>query len=61
MTHDYMGPMSQWVAQAQAMFKDVDENNGEIEFLRFRTRKQEFMIVPDSQYLLIVIMNLLDK
>ena len=61
-THDYMGPMSQWIAQARAMFKDVDESE-EIEFLRFRTKKQEFMIVPDleAHYLLIVIMNLLEK
>ena len=44
------------------MFKDVDESE-EIEFLRFRTKKQEFMIVPDleAHYLLIVIMNLLEK
>ena len=69
-THDYMGPMTQWIKQAQTMFKDIlgdeqqeqqKENSVEIEFLRFRTKKQEFMIVPDSTYLLIVIMNLLDK
>ena len=41
------------------MFKEVDPGN-DVTFMRVRTKKCQFMVVPDNEYLFIVVQNNLD-
>eukprot|EP00092_Neocalanus_flemingeri_P034133 GFUD01037119.1.p1 GENE.GFUD01037119.1~~GFUD01037119.1.p1 ORF type:complete len:113 (-),score=25.91 GFUD01037119.1:141-434(-) len=55
-TSQYSGIINTLVNQAKTMFKDIDPSN-DINFLRIRTKKHEFMVVPDNDFLFIVVQN----
>uniref|UniRef100_A0A1D1Z591 Dynein light chain roadblock n=1 Tax=Anthurium amnicola TaxID=1678845 RepID=A0A1D1Z591_9ARAE len=52
----YSDLITKLVEQATTCIKGMDETN-DLSFLRVRTKKHEIMIVPDKEYLLIVIQN----
>ncbi|RIA95522.1 hypothetical protein C1645_757458 [Glomus cerebriforme] len=52
----YSDLITKLVDHATTCVKEMDETN-DLSFLRVRTKKHEIMIVPDKEYLLIVIQN----
>ncbi|CAB4395891.1 roadblock-type dynein light chain [Rhizophagus irregularis] len=52
----YSDLITKLIEQATFCVKEMDETN-DLSFLRVRTKKHEIMIVPDKEYLLIVIQN----
>ncbi|GBB90517.1 hypothetical protein RclHR1_01750016 [Rhizophagus clarus] len=52
----YSDLITKLVEQTTFCVKEMDETN-DLSFLRVRTKKHEIMIVPDKEYLLIVIQN----
>lgn len=55
-TNQYSGLLNNLVTQAKQMFQDLDPSN-DLNFLRIRTKKHEFMVVPDQEFLFIVVQN----
>ncbi|XP_067125311.1 dynein light chain roadblock-type 2 [Centruroides vittatus] len=55
-TTQYAGLMTQLVERARNTVRDIDPTN-DLTFLRIRSKKNEIMIAPDKEYLLIVIQN----
>ena len=55
----YSSILGSLVTQATTMFKEVDPGN-DVTFMRVRTKKCQFMVVPDNEYRFIVVQNNLD-
>ncbi|XP_023241218.1 dynein light chain roadblock-type 2-like [Centruroides sculpturatus] len=55
-TTQYAGLMTQLVERARNTVREIDPTN-DLTFLRIRSKKNEIMIAPDKEYLLIVIQN----
>merc|ERR1711953_943082 len=58
-TSQYSSILGSLVTQATTMFKEVDPGN-DVTFMRVRTKKCQFMVVLDNEYLFIVVQNNLD-
>jgi dynein light chain roadblock-type len=56
-TQKYSQLISELTERAKSMIREFDCENDLI-FLRVRTKKNEVMIAPDNEYLLIVIQDL---
>ncbi|CAE8594500.1 unnamed protein product, partial [Polarella glacialis] len=50
----YSALISQLAAKARSVVRDLDPQN-DLTFLRIRSKKQEIMVAPDRDYMLIVI------
>ncbi|TDH74135.1 hypothetical protein CCR75_007614 [Bremia lactucae] len=57
---DHAALISQLAAKAKSTICTLDANN-DLTFLRIRSKKHEIMIVPDENYALIVIQNLVSS
>uniref|UniRef100_A0A8C4NLC7 Dynein light chain roadblock n=1 Tax=Eptatretus burgeri TaxID=7764 RepID=A0A8C4NLC7_EPTBU len=55
-TVQYASLMQQLAAKARSAVRDVDPQN-DLTFLRIRSRKNEILVAPEKDYLLIVIQN----
>ncbi|XP_075869290.1 dynein light chain roadblock-type 1 [Nelusetta ayraudi] len=55
-TVQYAGLIHQLVMKARSTVRDIDPQN-DLTFLRMRSKKNEVMIAPDKDYILIVIQN----
>lgn len=55
-TVQYAGLIHQLVMKARSTVRDIDPQN-DLTFLRVRSKKNEVMIAPDKDYILIVIQN----
>ncbi|KAL1457874.1 hypothetical protein WDU94_008058 [Cyamophila willieti] len=55
-TVQYAGLVSQLVDKAKSVVREIDATN-DLTFLRLRSKKNEIMIAPDKQFILIVIQN----
>ncbi|XP_069740410.1 dynein light chain roadblock-type 2-like isoform X2 [Narcine bancroftii] len=55
-TTQYAGLIHQLAVKARSTIRDLDAQN-DLTFLRIRTKKNEIMVAPDKEYLLIVIQN----
>ena len=55
-TSQYSTILGSLVSQAVVMFKEMDPSN-DVTFMRVRTKKCQFMVVPDNEYLFIVVQN----
>ncbi|XP_072013041.1 dynein light chain roadblock-type 2-like [Amphiura filiformis] len=55
-TVQYAGLIHSVTQKARSCVRDLDPQN-ELTFLRLRSKKNEIMIAPDREYLLIVIQN----
>jgi dynein light chain roadblock-type len=55
-TVQYAGLLHGLAAQARNCVRDIDPQN-DLTFLRVRSKKNEIMIAPDKDYMLIVIQN----
>ncbi|XP_069807865.1 dynein light chain roadblock-type 1 [Dendropsophus ebraccatus] len=53
-TAQYAGLMHQLVMKARSSVRDIDPQN-DLTFLRVRSKKNEIMIAPDKDYMLVVI------
>lgn len=53
-TVQYAGLVSQLVDKAKSVVREIDATN-DLTFLRLRSKKNEIMIAPDKQFVLIVI------
>ncbi|KAM4030391.1 dynein light chain roadblock-type 1 isoform 1-T1 [Anomaloglossus baeobatrachus] len=53
-TAQYAGLMHQLVMKARSSVRDIDPQN-DLTFLRVRSKKNEIMIAPDKDYILVVI------
>ncbi|KAI5704890.1 dynein light chain roadblock-type 2 [Diaphorina citri] len=53
-TVQYAGLVSQLVDKAKSVVREIDATN-DLTFLRLRSKKNEIMIAPDKQFILIVI------
>ncbi|XP_066442327.1 dynein light chain roadblock-type 1 isoform X1 [Eleutherodactylus coqui] len=53
-TAQYAGLMHQLVMKARSSVRDIDPQN-DLTFLRVRCKKNEIMIAPDKDYILVVI------
>merc|ERR1712111_308982 len=49
-TSQYSTILGSLVSQAVVMFKEMDPSN-DVTFMRVRTKKCQFMVVPDNEYL----------
>jgi dynein light chain roadblock-type len=58
-TVQYAGLLNQVTAKARSMVRDIDPQN-DLTFLRIRSKKNEVMVAPDKEYLLIVIQSSTD-
>jgi len=56
LTQKYAANISQLTAKARAVIRDLDPQN-DLTFLRIRSKKQEIMVAPDKEFLLIVIQD----
>lgn len=56
MTVQYAGLLHSLSAQARNCVRDIDPQN-DLTFLRVRSKKNEIMVAPDKDYMLIVIQN----
>ncbi|KAH7641146.1 dynein light chain roadblock-type 1 [Dermatophagoides farinae] len=45
------------IAQIVEMSNQALKENGEIQFLRMKTKRNEFIVVPDKEFMLITILN----
>jgi len=52
----YSNILGTLINQAIAMFKEMDPSN-DVTFMRVRTKKCQFMVVPDNDFLFIVVQN----
>merc|ERR1712156_1036762 len=52
----YSNILGSLINQAIAMFKEMDPSN-DVTFMRVRTKKCQFMVVPDNDFLFIVVQN----
>merc|ERR1712156_1026789 len=55
-TSQYSSILGSLISQAVVMFKELDPSN-DVTFMRVRTKKCQFMVVPDNEYLFIVVQN----
>ena len=55
-TSQYSNILGSLVNQAISMFKEMDPTN-DVTFMRVRTKKCQFMVVPDNDFLFIVVQN----
>mmetsp|Transcript_121861 Transcript_121861/g.339790 ORF Transcript_121861/g.339790 Transcript_121861/m.339790 type:complete len:101 (+) Transcript_121861:72-374(+) len=55
-TLQYSGLISQLAAKARSVVRDLDPQN-DLTFLRIRSKKNEIMVAPDKEYILIVIQD----
>ncbi|XP_041060879.1 dynein light chain roadblock-type 2-like isoform X1 [Carcharodon carcharias] len=55
-TVQYAGLIHQLSMKARSTIRDIDPQN-DLTFLRIRCKKNEIMVAPDKEYLLIVIQN----
>ncbi len=55
-TESYAALVSQLAMKAAGVVRVIDESD-ELAFLRVRSKKQEIMIAPDKDYVLVVIQN----
>ncbi|XP_035208767.1 dynein light chain roadblock-type 2-like [Stegodyphus dumicola] len=55
-TIEYAGLITHLVDKARRTVKELDNTN-ELTFLRVRSKKNEILIAPDKEYLLIVVQN----
>ncbi len=55
-TENYAALVSQLAIKAGGVVRTLDETD-ELAFLRIRSRKQEIMIAPDKDYILLVIQD----
>ncbi|XP_073539870.1 dynein light chain roadblock-type 1 isoform X1 [Phyllobates terribilis] len=55
-TAQYAGLMHQLVMKARSSVRDIDPQN-DLTFLRVRSKKNEIMIAPDKDYILVVIQH----
>ena len=55
-TSQYSNILGTLINQAITMFKEMDPAN-DVTFMRVRTKKCQFMVVPDNDYLFIVVQN----
>jgi dynein light chain roadblock-type len=55
-TVQYAGLLHSLSAQARNCVRDIDPQN-DLTFLRVRSKKNEIMVAPDKDYMLIVIQN----
>ena len=55
-TSQYSHILGTLINQAIAMFKESDPSN-DVTFMRVRTKKCQFMVVPDNDFLFIVVQN----
>lgn len=55
-TENYTAVVSQLAMKAASAVRSLDEGD-ELAFLRIRSKKQEIMIAPDKDYVLVVIQN----
>ncbi|XP_067856358.1 dynein light chain roadblock-type 2-like isoform X2 [Heptranchias perlo] len=55
-TAQYAGLIHQLSMKARSTIRDIDPQN-DLTFLRIRCKKNEIMVAPDKEYLLIVIQN----
>ncbi|XP_051887237.1 dynein light chain roadblock-type 2 [Pristis pectinata] len=55
-TAQYAGLIHQLSVKARSTIRDIDAQN-DLTFLRIRSKKNEIMVAPDKEYLLIVIQN----
>ncbi|XP_038068871.1 dynein light chain roadblock-type 2 [Patiria miniata] len=58
-TVQYAGLLHQLTAKARSTVRDIDPQN-DLTFLRIRSKKNEVMVAPDKEYLLIVIQSSTD-
>ena len=54
LTVKYSGLITQLVAKARSVVRQLDPEN-DLMFLRIRSKKNEIMVAPDKDYILIVI------
>jgi dynein light chain roadblock-type len=52
----YASLITQLSAKARSVVRDIDPTN-DLTFIRVRTKKDEILIAPDKEYILIVIQN----
>ncbi|XP_063217024.1 dynein light chain roadblock-type 2 [Bacillus rossius redtenbacheri] len=52
----YAGLISQLADKARSVVRDLDPTN-DLTFLRIRSKKNEIMVAPDKEFILIVIQN----
>mmetsp|Transcript_37281 Transcript_37281/g.67456 ORF Transcript_37281/g.67456 Transcript_37281/m.67456 type:complete len:101 (+) Transcript_37281:81-383(+) len=55
-TLQYSALISQLASKARSVVRDLDPQN-DLTFLRIRSKKQEIMVAPDRDYMLIVIQD----
>ncbi|KFM75561.1 Dynein light chain roadblock-type 2, partial [Stegodyphus mimosarum] len=55
-TIEYAGLITHLVDKSRRTVKELDNTN-ELTFLRVRSKKNEILIAPDKEYLLIVVQN----
>nr|XP_042895682.1 dynein light chain roadblock-type 2 isoform X2 [Parasteatoda tepidariorum] len=55
-TIEYAGLITHLLDKARQTVKELDNTN-ELTFLRIRTKKNELLIAPDKEYMMIVIQN----
>ena len=55
-TSQYSNILGTLINQAITMFKEMDPAN-DVTFMRVRTKKCQFMVVPDNDFLFIVVQN----
>jgi dynein light chain roadblock-type len=55
-TESYSALVSQLAMKAAGVVKVIDESD-ELAFLRVRSKKQEIMIAPDKDYILVVVQS----
>jgi len=56
-TQKYSRSISSLADRARSMIRELDSTN-DLLFLRVRTKKNEIMVAPDNDYLLVVIQQL---
>jgi len=55
-SNQYSNILGSLINQATTMFREMDPSN-DVTFMRVRTKKCQFMVVPDNEYLFIVVQN----
>uniref|UniRef100_A0A7S0MD53 Dynein light chain roadblock n=1 Tax=Cryptomonas curvata TaxID=233186 RepID=A0A7S0MD53_9CRYP len=55
-TVQYAGLITQLCSKARSAVRELDPHN-DLTFLRIRSKKQEIMVAPDKDYLLIIIQD----
>lgn len=58
-TVQYAGLISQLSDKARSVIRDLDPTN-DLTFLRIRSKKNEIMVAPDKEFILIVVQNPVD-